>query len=206
MILLSKEYWEIRNTKRKGKGLFALRNISKDTVIGDYIGKVLRPEDAVVDEENIYLMYYHDRAVISPDLGKPGAHLLNHSCVPNSFLYTYKGHTLVFAIKKISEGEELTIPYLLSPIDKFCDPCLHACHCGNSNCLGTMHMSKEKYDKWKELNEKWAKKTKRERISYGKDLPLLPVYPKKIPGSYIEEIEELFGIGINESTTAKYIY
>jgi hypothetical protein len=192
MILLSSEYWEIRNTKRKGRGLFAKKDISKGSVIGDYIGKIIHPLDAVVDEENFYLMYYHNRAVISPDLRKPGVHLLNHSCVPNAWLYTYKGHTLAFALKKIFKGEELTIPYLLSPKDKFCEPCLHICKCGNLQCSGTMHLSKERYDKWKEFNEKWARKTKRERIRYGKILPRLLSYPKTISNDYINGINQLF--------------
>src|ERR1035437_4362700 len=139
MILLLDKYWEIKNTKNKGRGIFAKIDIPQGLIIGDYIGKVIHPKDAVVDEENFYLMYYHDTAAISPDLKQPGIHLLNHSCVPNAWLYIYKGHTLAFALKKISKGEELTIPYLLSPIDEFCAPCLHVCKCGDLQCTGTMH-------------------------------------------------------------------
>ena len=192
MILLSDEYWEIKNTKSKGRGVFAKKDISKGTVIGDYIGEVMRPEEAMIDEENFYLMYYHDHAVISPDLEKPGVHILNHSCVPNCWLYIYKGHTLAFALEKISKVEEITIPYLLSPKDSFCNPCLHICKCGNVECSGTMHLSKERYDKWREFNEKWAKKTKRERISFGKELPQLSSYPKRIPEDYIKEVKKIF--------------
>ena len=194
MLLLSDRYWEIRNTKRKGRGLFAKNNILKGTVIGDYVGKVLRPEDAIIDEENFYLMYYHDHAVISPDLKKPGAHLLNHSCIPNCFLYIHKGHTLAFALRKILKGEELTIPYLLPPKDKFCNPCVHICKCENLRCLGTMHLSKEKYDKWRTFTDAQTKETKRERVSFGKELPLLSSYPKKISEEYIGEINKLFEI------------
>lgn len=191
MILLPDVYWEIRKTKNKGRGLFAMKDIPKRTVIGDYVGKVMRPEEEIVDEEQIYLMYYHDRAVISPDLKKSGVHLLNHSCKPNCWFYIYKGHTLAFALRKILKREELTIPYLLPPIDKFCNPCLHICHCGNLKCSGTMHLSKEKFKLWRKLNEKQAKETKRERIRYGKDLPLLSTYPKKVSEEYISEINKI---------------
>lgn len=192
MFLLSDKYWEIKNTKSKGRGVFAKKDIPKASIIGDYIGKIIHPQDAIIDEENLYLMYYHDYAVISPDLKKPGVHLLNHSCKPNAFLYTYKGHTLAFALEKISKGEEITIPYLLSPKDSFCNPCLHICKCGHLDCSGTMHLSKEIYKKWKIISEKWAKKTKRERISFGKELPRLSSYPNKIPEDYIKEIKKLF--------------
>lgn len=191
MILLPIDYWEIKETKRKGRGVFAKKDISKGTVIGDYLGKILRPENAIVDEKNFYLMYYHDRAVISPDLEKSGVHLLNHSCVPNCWLYIYRGHILAFALRKILIWEELTIPYLLPPIDKFCNPCLHVCHCGNIDCSKTMHLSIDKFKLWRKLTSKQSKETKRERIRYGKDLPALSEYPKKISGDYIKEIKKL---------------
>jgi len=192
MILLNSDCWEIKETKHKGRGIFAKKSISKGTIIGDYLGKVIHPRDAVIDEENFYLMYYHDKAAIVPNLEKPGVHLLNHACIPNAWLYTYKGHTLAFALKEISKGEEITIPYLLSPIDDFCNPCLHVCKCGNLQCTGTMHLSKEKYVKWQILNDKWSAKTKKIRIKYGKELPQLTRYPKTISPTYINKVNRLF--------------
>lgn len=194
MILLLDKYWEIKNTKTKGRGIFAKMDIPQSLIIGDYIGKIIHPKDAIVDEENFYLMYYHDSAVIVPDLEKPGVHLLNHACIPNSFLYTYQGHTLAFTLRKILKGEELTIPYLLSPKDSFCNPCLHICKCGNSKCTKTMHLSKDQYTKWRVINDKWAAKTKRARIRYKKLLPLLQNYPKTISADYIKEITQLFNL------------
>lgn len=192
MILLPDGYWEIKNTSHKGRGLFAKKDILKGTIIGDYIGTVIHPQDTVEDAENFYVMYYHDHASILPDLQKPGVYLLNHSCFPNSWLYIYKGHTLVFARQHIFKGEELTISYLLPPKDTFCSPCLHICTCGNAQCAKTMHLSKEQYETWRRLTEKQAKQTKRARIRYGKELPALSSYPKKIPGDYIKEVNTVF--------------
>lgn len=188
MILLPLDSWEIRETAKKGRGIFTKAYISKGTVIGDYIGKVIHPRDALVDEENFYLMYYHDTAAITPDLEKQGVHLLNNSCVPNVLLYVYKGHTLAFALRKISKGEELTIPYLLAPIDKFCNPCQHICECGSLRCSGTMHLSVENYRKWRKFIDAQAKETKKERIRYGKELKPLASYPKNIPYNPIYEL------------------
>lgn len=192
MILLAKDYWEIKETGKKGRGLFAKKDIPEGIVIGDYLGKVIHPQDAVVNENNFYLMYYHDSAAIMPNLDKPGIHLLNHSCLPNSWLYVYKGHALAFALKTILKGEEITIPYLLSPKDKFCDPCLHTCECGHLKCNQTMHLTKEQYRKWRKLNDKWASKTKREKVVIGQDLPRLSSYPKTISKDYIREVNRLF--------------
>ena len=194
MILLTDEYLEIKKTKNKGRGIFAKENIPRGEVIGDYLGKIYRPEEVTVDEENIYLMYYHDRAVICPDLNEPGLHFLNNSCNPNCWLYVYKGHTLFFSRRCVDKREELTIPYLLPPINEFCSKCPHVCYCGELNCTGTMHLSTEKYRRWIKLNEEQTRKTKRKRITYGKDLRRLSKYPKKIPDAYIEEINMIFKI------------
>ena len=191
MVLLSNQYWEIKETKNKGGGLFAKKAISPGVIIGDYVGKVLRTKEVDIDnKENLYLMYYHDQASIYPDLQKPGIHLLNHSCSPNSWLYIYRGHTLAFTLRQIFAGEELTISYLLAPCDEFCKSCNHVCKCESMVCRKTMHLSLEKYKKWRIFQEAKAKKDKREKIRYGKELPQLSRYPKTIPDN---SIYDLFG-------------
>lgn len=183
MFLLPKDSWEIKKTPKKGRGVFTTKDIQPGTVIGDYIGKVIpsKDEDKYDNGKHFYLMYYHDRAGIFPNPKKPGIHLLNHSCTPNSWMYTYKGHTLYFAIRRIFAGEELTVSYLLSPQDSDCNPCNHLCHCGNTLCSGTIHLTQKWYDAWLDLDEKEAKKTKNERVQFGKMLPLLSTYPDSIP-------------------------
>jgi hypothetical protein len=193
MILLADDVWEIRNTQEKGRGLFAKKDIEAGTVIGDYIGKVLKTaeDDTLEKDNNLYLMYYHDRASLYPlDTDAPGVHLINHSCAPNSWMYTYKGHTLFFTLRHIFKGEELTASYLLSPYDEFCNPCNHACKCGLATCTNTMHLSKERYEKWSKFSELEAKKTKKKRVRYGHELAKLSSYPDEIPDN---PIYALFG-------------
>jgi|SRR6185369_2514444 len=183
MILLADDTWEIKTTRKKGRGIFAKNDIAAGTIIGDYLGKVIRTaeEDTHEKEGGMYLMYYHDYASLYPvDVKEPGIHLINHSCAPNCWMYTYKGHTLFFALRHIFPGEELTVSYLLSPDDD-CNPCTHECHCESINCTHTMHLSHDFFNKWDEFEEIQAKKTKRARITYGKPLPRLGQYPKTIP-------------------------
>lgn len=190
MIFLPQKYWQIKKTKNKGKGVFAKKIISKGTVIGDYIGTVVRTKDVDLnrEKENMYLMYYSDQASIYPDLDKPGIHLLNHSCSPNAWIYTLKGHTLVFALKDINPNEEITIDYLLAPKSKFCNPCPHNCKCGSVKCRGSFHLTKSRFDTWRTFQDKVIKKDKRVRITYGKTLNLLTLYPKKISDNYIKSL------------------
>ena len=193
MFLLGNDYWEVKKTKEKGSGVFAKKEIAKGIIIGDYLGIVLRPQDAVVDEENFYLMYYSDQAVIAPDLKIPGPHLLNHSCMPNCWIYVYRGHTLLFSLRKIEIGEEMTLSYLLSPKDETCSPCVHNCKCGSSLCIGTMHLPQEKYEMWQKFQDQESKKTRKARVVFGKNLPKLKVYPKIIPNNPIYEAMCSFG-------------
>lgn len=181
MILLPQDYWEMQVTAAKGRGIFAKQEINPGTVIGDYIGTVLRTaESDTREKDGLYLMYYHDYASLYPeDIAAPGVHLLNHSCAPNTWMYTYYGHTLFFALRRIFVGEELTVSYLLSPADH-CNPCLHTCRCGQSICTGTMHQTHEQFDAWDSFTTAQAKQTKRARVRYGKPLPLLSSYPHSI--------------------------
>ncbi len=201
MILLSDNIWEMRDTVNKGKGIFVKKQIEAGTVIGDYIGTVIRTadEDSYEKDNGFYTMYYHDYASIYPtDVSKPGLHIINHSCTPNTWMYSYQGHTLYFAIRRIFPGEELTVSYLLSPLDETCEVCTHHCACESAVCTKTMHLSQKEYKKWKAYDDALSKKTKRKRIRYGKELPFLPRYPKNIPD---HPIYTLFGSAATSSTT-----
>ncbi len=184
MILLTDDYWEVKDAGKRGRGVYAKKDILPGAIIGDYLGKVIRTaeEDTYEKDGHLYLMYYHDRASLYPvDVKAAGVHLINHSCAPNTWMYTYKGHTLFFALRHIFKGEELTASYLLSPLDEFCDPCTHTCHCGAPNCNHSMHMSKERYDRWDTFNDEEAARTKKARVRYGYPLAKLSSYPKSIP-------------------------
>ncbi len=197
MILFPQDFWEIKTTKYKGQGIYAKKDIPSGVVIGDYIGKVIKTatDDTAEGDTGLYLMYYHDYASIYPsDIKKPGVHLINHSCVPNSWMYIYYGHTLFFTLRKIFKGEELTISYLLSPKDEYCNPCNHACLCGEKICSKTMHLSKEQFDNWRAFVEKHKSATKRKRITYGKVLKKLKSYPQKIADNPIYALYGAVGV------------
>lgn len=177
MFLIPEDFWEVRQTKDKGRGVFAKKDINPGVVIGDYIGKVYESakEDFYFKDKDLYLMYYSDEAFIYPDLKKKGIHLLNHSCTPNCWMYTYKGHTLFYALRKIFAGEELTISYQLPPQKNELK-----CFCQSDKCKNTMHLTEEEYQSWLKVHALQSKKTKRAPIKYGKVLPLLKSYPKNI--------------------------
>ncbi len=185
MFLISQDYWKVAKTQYKGNGVFAKKLIKAGTIIGDYTGTIVSNAeyDIAQDKLGLYLMYYTDEASIYPDLTQPGIHLVNHSCVPNCWIYVYRGHTLFFALRDIVAGEELTISYLLSPRDNMCKPCTHYCNCGSEQCTHTMHFPRDKYNKWHAFlfaqNEKSkTAKEKTEAVAFGDRLTPLKHYPK----------------------------
>lgn len=190
MFLITNDYWQIKKTKDIGLGVFAKKEIKSATIIGDYLGKVIKIAQYNFDDDKkgLFLMYFTDQATIYPDLSKPGIHLLNHSCKPNCWIYTYRGHTLFFTLRKIKPKEELTISYLLNPKTKNCKPCTHICKCRSKHCTGTMHLSKEKYEKWQKFQDEEKKKTRITKFIFGKNLPKLKSYPKINPNNPIYEI------------------
>lgn len=182
MFLLDSSYWEVQKTKSKGKGVFAKKDILPGTVIGDYIGTVIYPKDETRFEKKhgFYTMYFHKNASIFPNPKDDGIHLINHACAPNCWMFTYKGHTLYFSIRKIFKGEEITISYLLGPQEDECSPCKDQCKCGSIICSQTMHMPEKRYSAWLKHDEKITKKSKYERVKMGNSLPPLSSYPTSI--------------------------
>lgn len=149
MFLISDDYWQIRTTEKKGRGVFCTKKIKSKTIIGRYSGEKIKIEeyDLDKDKDGLYLMFLNDKYAIYPDLNKIGIHLVNHSCNPNCWIFNNKKNIYFFALRDIKAGEEITISYLLPPIGN-CEPCTHRCFCGEINCSGSMHQSELSYNKW----------------------------------------------------------
>ena len=183
MFLINSAYYRLKETQRKGRGVFARTDIEPGVVIGDYLGKIVTTEEAYRTEHlGTYYMEATNRYSILADKETVGIHLINHSCVPNCGTIDHKGRALYAAIRKIHKGEELTVNYNFGPPnEKTCDPCRHICHCGSQFCKGTMHSPKAKddvnsvdYSKNLEGFERELKKR------YGKTLLPLSKYPKQV--------------------------
>lgn len=181
MFLIPEEYWQVKKTEDRGYGVYSKQIIKKGTVIGDYLGKVVKISEYDLDQDKagLYLMYLDDRAAVYPDLKKPGIHLFNHSCSPNCWITNHNGHVLFFALRDINPGEELTISYLLAPKDKTCNPCTHECRCGNLNCSGSMHLSKTRFNWWQKYQKEHVKSFNL-KYKFNVNLKKLSEYPSSI--------------------------
>ena len=191
MLLLPEDTWEMRGRAfssddfgKNNRGIFATRPIRAGAVIGDYLGLLIpnEQEDAYETGRDTYLMYYDEHVSIWPDATRPGLHIVNHSCEPSCGIITYRGHALYFALRAIHPDEELTVSYLLGPIDNACAPCRHACWCRARSCTGTMHLPIDRYVAWKHFEEGQSRQQARPApVKAYETLQPLDRYPSRIP-------------------------
>ena len=181
MFLIPNTFFEIRTTDKKGRGVFAKKDIAGGTVIGDYIGIVTESEEVENDLDNHYEMSLTEDVSVLPDKNKVGIHLINHNCSPNLNSITYDYHVLYYAARKIFAHEELTIDYEMGSISHDKHKCSHECFCESPLCRGTMHNSLEvEYFLAEVFEQDIAHSRNKFNPTYGKTLPKLNHYPKSI--------------------------
>jgi len=182
---------EVRDTKEKGRGVFATGEIEGGSPIGDYLGIVFPTDEGEKNHENdaVYDMWYSDEADVCPEPDSIGIHLVNCSCEPNCAMTAIGRHTIIFALRKIFPGEELTYDYFMGEQEEDCDPGTDNCHCGSDFCRGTMYSNPKAYDEWDEyLDELIGDTPEKPPVPYGQQLPPLEEYPKSIDDHQIYPI------------------
>jgi hypothetical protein len=182
MFLIPPSSYTIKTLKKKGRGVFAARDLEPGTVIGDYLGTIMHPDKENEKKDGLYSMGAGEKYDI---LGNPkvkGIHFVNHSCANNCDVYPYQGHLLFFTLRKIFKGEELSINYWLSPGDDEDITCAeHACYCGSKLCKGTMHDPAINVDDWERLVKKeFGARYKKVPGKYGTQFQPLASYPQYI--------------------------
>ena len=196
MFIIPKSWYIVKTTKKMGRGVFAARDIEAGTVIGDYLGTIIKLDSNIEKNTGLYDMAGGEKYDILANPKIEGVHFINHSCANNCDTYPYQGHTLFFALRKIFKGEDLSINYWLYAHDEKETTCdMHACHCGSEICTGTMHHAAKSFDAWEKLVKKefgpWYKKIPGE---YGVPLPPLEKYPEFIYQEKIKTYEyNIFG-------------
>lgn len=131
-------------TEKKGFGLRTNSDLYPHDFIFEYIGEVIneptfRRRMLQYDEEGIKHFYFmslnKSEFVDATKKGNLGR-FCNHSCSPNSYVDKWvvgdKLRMGIFALRKISAGEELVFNY---NVDRYgADP--QPCYCGELNCVG----------------------------------------------------------------------
>ena len=149
---------------KKGRGLYATKDIKEGTKIIDYIGKLITKKqteesDKYDNSKPIYLFTVNKRYDLDGDFSWNTARLINHSC-SNNCDYDGKGLKLwVKAIKDIKKGEELTCDYGFGYDENYKQ---FPCKCKSKNCCGYIVRAESR---WR-INKKFKKDIiDRKRIS-----------------------------------------
>src|SRR5213083_1276635 len=133
---------EVRESGVHGHGVYAMQSISKGTRISEYTGQRVSWEAAPNDEDDPHTFNFglDNGEVINPEIGGNDARWINHSCNPNCEAIEEDERIFIYAMRNIGAGEELLYDYRMQidePITAAAKK-KFACHCGASNCRGTM--------------------------------------------------------------------
>ena len=120
-----------RNSPKIGKGVFATRKIKPFEVVAsvEFVRQVTDSSPLRESEKYEHQIYLPDGSVYL--VAEPVC-FTNHSCAPNSFLYSADHHYFVIARQCIETDEEVTIDYELFAIDGD----TWECRCGAPGCRG----------------------------------------------------------------------
>ena len=125
-----------------GKGCFAAVPFARGRKIAEYEGeRISRLEVArrLAGRRRIHICGIDTYWAIDGSRGGNGTQYVNHSCAPNIFLRIMHGHILLFALRDIAKGEELTLDY----VDSYHSDST-ACTCKAATCRSTINKLVEK--------------------------------------------------------------
>ena len=146
---LTMKLYKIRksNIDKKGRGLYATKDIKEGTRIIDYVGKIITKKQTEETEKfdnakPIYLFNLNKKYDMDGDVSWNPARLINHSCTNNC---DYNGTGLklwVIAIKDIKKGEEITADYGFGYDEDYKQ---FPCKCRSKNCCGYIVRSESRW-------------------------------------------------------------
>ncbi|HTD35286.1 MAG TPA: SET domain-containing protein-lysine N-methyltransferase [Candidatus Elarobacter sp.] len=119
-----------------GRGCFATVAFAARKKIAEYTGERITNAEAERRGKRRVLRIsgLDERFSIDGSRGGNGTHYINHSCRPNAFMQTVRGHLLVLALRDIAPGEEITVDYVAT---------MHSdrkrCICKAPGCRGTIN-------------------------------------------------------------------
>ena len=130
--------YKVKKSSIDNKGLYASKDIKDRTKIIEYKGKILTKEQVEENpkfdnEKAIYLFNINKKYDLDGDFKYNTARLINHSCDPNCEVFGTGLKVLVYAIRDIKAGEELTYDYGFAFDEDYKD---FPCRCGSKKCVG----------------------------------------------------------------------
>lgn len=141
----AKEAVGVFSSSIHGRGLYCKRTISAGEMVIEYAGEEIRAilcdkRERKYDAKGIgcYMFKINEDIVIDATMAGNNARFINHSCDPNCYSKPVdilgKEHIIIFALRIIEVGEELTYDYKFPKEE---DKIL--CNCRTNKCKGYMN-------------------------------------------------------------------
>ncbi len=163
-------WWIVRHSSIHQRGVFARRDIPKETRIIQYVGeKITKAESerrgnelaakaAKTGGAAVYIFTLNKKHDLDGSKSFNTARLINHSCEPNCEAFISRGQIWIYAKRDIQANEELSFNYGFG-LDTWED---HPCRCGSPRCIG--YILDEQY--WPKLRRILkAREAKQQRIA-----------------------------------------
>ena len=165
------QYCEVRGSVIHGQGVYATKDILKETKVIEYSGEIIDKDEsetrawaqhAKAEETGdaaVYIFTLNKRWDIDGNVPWNTARLINHSCEPNCEAWVEGKKIFIHSLRDIKKGEELSFDYGFD-IECYEE---HPCRCGSKGCVGYI-VSRNQWDK---LEKKKAKERKAEERNAG---------------------------------------
>lgn len=149
----SKKAFKVQRSPVHGKGVFAKQSIPKNYKVVEYKGELISWEQAQLrhphdpkQPNHTFFFQRDDGMVIDGGVKGNAARWINHSCSPNCEAREENGKIYIYSLHKIKPGEELNYDYglVLEGRQTKKIKAEYACHCGSTNCTGTMLAPKKR--------------------------------------------------------------
>ena len=133
---------EVKESRIDGKGCFATVKFRARRKVAELTGeRVSRVEAArrMRGKRRLHICAIDSYWGVDSSRGGNGTQYVNHSCEPNCFMRVTGGHIIIYALRDIRPGEELTLDY---------GETYHAdtklCRCGAPSCHYTLNPPKKR--------------------------------------------------------------
>jgi SET domain-containing protein len=129
----------VRPSLIDGKGCYATRLFPRGRKIAEYTGERISRREVArrlrTRRHGILRICALDSYwSLDGARGGNGTHYINHSCRPNAYMRTTRGHILFMALRDIQPDEEITVDYVMT-----LHPDTKRCHCKAPGCRGTIN-------------------------------------------------------------------
>ena len=128
---------EVKPSSIDGRGCFATVPFRARRKVAELTGeRVSRVEAArrMRGKRRLHICAIDSYWGVDGSRGGNGTQYINHRCEPNCFMRVTRGHIIIYALRDIEAGEELTLDYGETYHDDS-----KLCRCGSPNCHVTLN-------------------------------------------------------------------